>query len=75
MARWIQSELKPSERKWDWVLSPNSEKEGSRDASCAVAHGAFDDDPPTLQPTLARILSRQTSQATSRAAPTTAFRS
>jgi hypothetical protein len=37
------------------VLAPNADPEGPN-ASTAMAHGAFDDDPATLQATLARIL-------------------
>jgi hypothetical protein len=40
----------------DWILSPNAEPEGSRDASRANHHGDFDDDKHALRATLARIL-------------------
>lgn len=39
-----------------WIRAPNGLPEGSRDASHADAHGAFDDDAPTVKATLARIL-------------------
>jgi hypothetical protein len=38
-----------------WILSPNSEPMGSKDASRARTHGAFDDDQATLEATLLRI--------------------
>jgi hypothetical protein len=40
----------------DWVLAPNTHPLGSANGSTARAHGAFDDDEPTLQATLARVL-------------------
>jgi hypothetical protein len=46
-----------------WVLSPNTEPEGSPRASTARRHGAFDDDQPTLKATLARILGDGTAAA------------
>jgi hypothetical protein len=58
MEKFVKSELKgvvPA-RSVDWVLAPNNTAIGSPDASTATAHGAFDDDPATLQATLARIL-------------------
>ena len=64
MAKWIDSELKPAEKTWDLVLSPNTEPEGSRGASRSTAHGAFDDDAPTLKATLARMLNRGKADAT-----------
>jgi hypothetical protein len=39
----------------DHVVAPNSNPIGQIDASCATAHGAFDDDKPTVLATLARI--------------------
>jgi hypothetical protein len=59
MAKWLESELKASERGWDLVLSPNDLPEGDRSASRAAAHGDFDDDGATLKATLARILGRE----------------
>ena len=50
--------LAANERPSDWVLSPNGVSVGEQAASRAIAHGAFDDDPATLQATLARILGR-----------------
>jgi hypothetical protein len=47
----------------NWVLSPNSEPEGSRDAARASHHGDFDDDKYTLRATLARILDQPQSKA------------
>jgi len=59
MEKWIQGELKPEERKWDLVLSPNAEPDGTPNASRATSHGGFDDDSATLRATLARILKRK----------------
>ena len=42
----------------DWVLAPNTNTLGSANGSTARAHGAFDDDEPTLQATLARVLGK-----------------
>ena len=42
----------------DFVLAPNTEPEGSINASCASHHGDFDDDKPTVKATLARILGK-----------------
>ncbi|HEU5135275.1 MAG TPA: C1 family peptidase [Steroidobacteraceae bacterium] len=39
----------------DQVVAPNSAEPGTINASCATAHGAFDDDKPTVRATLARI--------------------
>jgi hypothetical protein len=64
MQKWIDGELKPNERKWDLVLSPNAEADGSVAASRSTSHGGFDDDSATLQATLARILGRKTVDAT-----------
>ena len=47
----------------DQVIAPNSADPGGIDASCATAHGAFDDDKPTLLATLARIRGVKTSRA------------
>jgi hypothetical protein len=58
MQKCIESELKPEERKWDLVLSPNVEPDGTHGASRSVSHGGFDDDPATLRATLARVLNR-----------------
>lgn len=58
MEKFVRSELKgivPS-KVAQWVLAPNGAGVGSPDASTSTAHGAFDDDPATLQATLARIL-------------------
>ena len=41
--------------KVDWVLSPNAEPEGSRGASRANQHGAFDDDNAAVNSVLTRI--------------------
>jgi hypothetical protein len=49
--------------KADWVLAPNTEPAGSPDASTSRAHGAFDDDVPTLKATLARIVGTQAAKA------------
>jgi hypothetical protein len=40
----------------DLVFSPNSDREGTKTASRAAAHGAFAEDPATLKATIARIL-------------------
>ena len=64
MQKWIEAELKPHEKKWDLVLSPNLKKEGTQDASNATTHGGFDDDPSTLKATLARILNQPDVKAT-----------
>ena len=40
----------------DWILSPNTQPQGSENASTAQHHGAFDDDQATVKATLARIL-------------------
>jgi hypothetical protein len=40
----------------DWIRTPNTLPLGDPSASRASAHGAFDDDQPTVQATLARIL-------------------
>jgi pimeloyl-ACP methyl ester carboxylesterase len=58
MAKFVDK-LPKAERPSDWVLAPNARPTG-RDASAATAHGAFDDDPATLQATLARILGKAT---------------
>ncbi|MEO6230573.1 MAG: C1 family peptidase [Ferruginibacter sp.] len=42
------------------VLSPNANPEGSTTHSTSTAHGAFDDDIPTVKATLARILNAKT---------------
>lgn len=47
----------------EWILSPNSSPEGSKNAARATSHGDFDDDRPTLRATLARILDAKSSQA------------
>jgi hypothetical protein len=57
MAKFI-SALPAAQRNWDWVLAPNANGAGQRDASAATAHGAFDDDAATLRATLARILGK-----------------
>ncbi len=44
----------------DLVLSPNANPEGSTTHSTSTAHGAFDDDIPTVKATLARILDAKT---------------
>jgi len=41
-----------------WVRSPNDAPLGSNKASRSTAHGAFDDDPATLQSTLALMLGK-----------------
>src|SRR5215203_3908307 len=41
--------------KADWVLSPNANEVGSKDASRSTSHGGFDDDDATLRATLVRI--------------------
>jgi hypothetical protein len=64
MEKWIAAELRPDERKWDLVLAPNTEVEGTRAASRATSHGDFDDDNVTLQATLGRILNRDGIHAT-----------
>jgi len=46
-----------------WILSPNTEPEGSKNASQAQHHGDFDDDKYTLRATLARILDQSQSKA------------
>ncbi len=43
-----------------WIRSPNTQKEGSRNASASRHHGDFDDDGATVRATLARILGRKT---------------
>ena len=55
MARFV-AKLPAAEQPTDWVLSPNAEPSGDRDAARATAHGGFDDDAATLKATLARIL-------------------
>ena len=45
----------------DRVVAPNSIEPGKIDASCATAHGAFDDDKPTLKATLGRIHGKKSS--------------
>ena len=55
MAKFI-SALPAAQRSWDWVLAPNANASGQRDASASTAHGAFDDDSATLRATLARIV-------------------
>ncbi len=45
-----------STKKADLVLSPNAEPVNSINHSTSTAHGAFDDDIPTVTATLARIL-------------------
>lgn len=40
------------------ILAPNQEPQGSPSASTATAHGAFDDDKPTVLATLARMLGK-----------------
>jgi hypothetical protein len=47
----------------DQVVAPNSIEPGKIDASCSTAHGAFDDDKPTLKATLARIRGAKTSSS------------
>ena len=47
----------------NWILSPNTEPEGSENASQAQHHGDFDDDKYTLRATLARILNQSQSRA------------
>jgi hypothetical protein len=47
----------------NWILSPNSEPEGSKDAARARHHGDFDDDKYTLRATLARILDQPQNKA------------
>lgn len=64
MEKWIENELKPDDRKFDLVLSPNNELEGTPGASRSTSHGGFDDDSTTLRATLARILKLESSQAT-----------
>ena len=63
MEKFVQA-LPAGERPTDWVLSPNAVAAGGQDAARAVAHGAFDNDPATLQATLARILNKPSSAAT-----------
>ncbi|MGE3314040.1 MAG: C1 family peptidase [Planctomycetaceae bacterium] len=41
-----------------WIRSPNTNPNGSIDASTAQHHGDFDDDEPTVRATLARILGK-----------------
>jgi hypothetical protein len=48
---------------FNWILSPNSEPEGSKDGARALHHGDFDDDKYTLRATLARILDQPQNQA------------
>ena len=60
MAKYLER-LPKGEKPADWVLAPNAKPTGRADASAATAHGAFDDDPATLQATLARILGKATS--------------
>jgi hypothetical protein len=47
----------------NWILSPNSEPEGSKNAARASHHGDFDDDKYTLRATLARILDQPQNNA------------
>lgn len=47
----------------DQVVAPNSVEPGKIDASCATAHGAFDDDKPTLMATLGRIRGTKSSSS------------
>jgi len=42
----------------EWIVTPNAQPEGSRDASRARHHGDFDDDKPTVLATLERVLGR-----------------
>jgi papain like protease len=67
------SRLDAAEQPDDWVLSPNAEPSGSRDAAKATAHGGFDDDPATLKATLTRVLNRIETAAVFRAHRTEAF--
>lgn len=46
----------------DYITAPNNAAPGSDSASEATAHGAFDDDKPTLQATLNRILGKSTAK-------------
>jgi hypothetical protein len=46
-------------RKADLVLAPNDVRPGSRTASRATSHGAFDDDRTTVRSTLARVLDKR----------------
>ncbi len=62
MAKWIERSLAPKDRP-DWVLSPNQEPIGRRDAARATAHGGFDDDEATLKATLANILGKARADA------------
>ena len=55
--------LPEAEQPADWVLSPNTVVGGDQSAARAVAHGAFDDDPATLQATLARMLDKSSTSA------------
>jgi pimeloyl-ACP methyl ester carboxylesterase len=57
MAKYV-SALPAAQRNWDWVLAPNANPAGARDASAAKAHAAFDDDSATLRATLARVLGK-----------------
>jgi len=57
MAKFV-SRLPAAQRNWDWVFAPNALLSGQQDASGSKAHGAFDDDTPTLHATLARILGK-----------------
>ncbi len=58
MAKFVESQLEDvlSLGNVQWVRAPNDAPLGSPDSSTSTAHGAFDDDPATLQATLARIL-------------------
>ena len=46
-----------------WIRCPNGLSKGNADASHARHHGAFDDDPPTVEATLARLMGLKQSPA------------
>ncbi|MDJ1483856.1 C1 family peptidase [Cytophagaceae bacterium YF14B1] len=60
MEKWIQQDTDLQEliaqKKIYWIVSPNTDSNNLPNHSTARAHGAFDDDLPTVNATLARIL-------------------
>jgi hypothetical protein len=63
MAKFI-ARLPASQRRWDWVLSPNANTTALLEASASKSHGGFDDDPATLASTLGRIVGKDRMKGT-----------
>ncbi len=53
----------PAHPKVEYVLAPNSLPKGDVGGSGATQHGAFDDDPATVQGTLSRILGKASTKS------------